>query len=64
MADDQVERMRGKFTATSGWRQDLINQLIVFSFEWVNDHDALQSEAILQIFGHQVPYARALSRSP
>ncbi len=35
------ERLRGEFTATSGWWEDLIDQLIVFSFEWIDERDAL-----------------------
>jgi len=48
---NQVERLRGEFTATSGRWEDLIDQLIVFSFERVNESDTLQCETILQIFG-------------
>ena len=35
---------------TSGWRENLINQLIVFRFEWIDEHNALQRETILQVF--------------
>jgi probable addiction module antidote protein len=48
---NEVERLRAEFTATSGRREDLIDQLIVFSFERVNESDTLQCETILQIFG-------------
>jgi hypothetical protein len=38
------------FAPTSGWRENLINQLIVFRFEWIDEHNALQRETILQVF--------------
>ena len=50
--------------ATSGWREDLIKQWIVFWFEWIDERDALQRETILKIFGKQVPDAHAPCRSP
>jgi hypothetical protein len=58
------ERLGGEFAATSGWREDFIDQLIVFSVEWIDERDALQRETILQIFRKQVPHARTLCRSP
>jgi len=64
IADNQAERLGGEFTATSGWREDLIDQLIVFSFEWIDERDALQRETILQIFGKQMPDAYTPCRSP
>jgi hypothetical protein len=56
--------LRGEFAATSGWREDFIDQLIVFSVEWIDERDALQRETILQIFGKQVPHARTPCRRP
>lgn len=64
IAGSQVERLRGEFAATSRWRQDLIDQLSVFSFEWIDELDALQRETILQIFGKHVPDAHTPCRSP
>jgi len=47
---------------TSG--EDLIDQLIIFSVEWIDERDALQRETILQIFGEQVLHASTSRRSP
>ena len=59
-----VRAVERRITATSGWQENLIDQLIVFSFEWIDEHDALQRETILIIFGKQVPHPRTPCRSP
>lgn len=52
------------FAITSGWQQHLIDRLIICSVEWIDERDALQREAILQIFGKQVRHARTSGRGP
>ena len=63
IASNQVERLRRQVGATSGRREDLWDQLVVFSFEWLMNV-TLQRETILQIFSEQVPHARTMCRSP
>ena len=59
-----VEHLTGEFACRLGWREDLVDQLVVFSFEWIDEGDALQRETVLEIFGKQVPHASTLCRGP
>jgi hypothetical protein len=56
----QAERLTAEFAATSGWGRTSIDQLIVFSFEWVNERDPLQRETIFANLSKQVPHARTM----
>jgi hypothetical protein len=62
------DHTRGKVRLVSAinleLRQQLVDQLIIFLVEWIDERDALQHETILQIFGKQVPHARTPCRSP
>ena len=52
------------YMSRSALRQEFCYQAIVFPDEWIDKHDVLQHEAILKIFGQQVPDSGALRRRP
>jgi hypothetical protein len=60
----QAKTFESEFSSLQERRKHLIDQLIIFSVERIDERDALQRETILQIFGEQVLHASTSRRSP